>query len=197
MRFFDNSHIMKNPTILFIQGGGEGAYKEDKKLAVYLKNALRERLEVSYPKMPNEKDPNYGSYKTKIDRELKKIEGKLILVGHSLGSCFLLKYLSEEEIDKEIVGMFFIATPFWGGDEGWQYEGFRLDREFASKLPDAPIFFYHGTDDEIVPFSHLALYSEKLPRATIRRIKDRGHQLENDLSEVVKDIKGLSAYRSS
>jgi predicted alpha/beta hydrolase family esterase len=189
---------MKKSTILFIQGGGEGAYEEDKKLALYLQNALRKTHDVSYPKMPNENDPDYESYKTKIDKELKRIKGQLILVGHSLGSCYLLKYLSEEKIDKDIAGMFFIATPFWGGDKGWQYEGFRLDNKFASKLPaSTPIFFYHSTDDEVVRFSHLALYSEKLPRATIRKIIDRGHQLKNDLSEVVRDIKDLSIQHSS
>jgi len=45
------------------------------------------------------------------------------------------------------------------------------------------------TNDEIVPFSHLALCAEKFPHATIRKITGRGHQLNNDLSEVVQDIK--------
>jgi pimeloyl-ACP methyl ester carboxylesterase len=68
-----------------------------------------------------------------------------------------------------------------------------LESDFPSKLPtEAPIFFYHGTNDEIVPFSHLALYAKKLPHAIIRKIVGRGHQLNNDLSEVVQDIKGLS-----
>jgi predicted alpha/beta hydrolase family esterase len=183
---------MKKPTILFIQGGGEGAYKEDKKLALYLQDALGKSYDINYPKMPNENDPEYQPYKTKIDKELQEINTKVIFVGHSLGSCFLLKYLSEEKVDKDIVAMFFIATPFWGGDHGWQYEGFTLDNEFASKLPaNIPIFFYHSTDDEVVPFSHLALYAEKLPHATIREIMGGGHQLKNDLSEVVHDIKAL------
>jgi len=187
---------MKKPTILFIQGGGEGAHREDKELASYLEDALRKSYDINYPKMPDENDPDYKSYKIKIDEELKRINGKVILVGHSLGSCFLLKYLSEETIDKDIIAMFLIATPFWGGN-GWQYEGFTLDDEFASKLPaNILIFFYHSADDEVVPFSHLALYAEKLPHAIIRKIIGRGHQLKNDLSEVVHDIKGLDTLSS-
>jgi hypothetical protein len=142
--------------------------------------------------MPAESDPHYENYKAKIDRELKKIDSKVILIGHSLGSCFLLKYLSEEKTDKDIMGVFLIATPFWG-DGGWQYEGFSLKNDFASKLPTKiPIFFYHSTDDEIVPFSHLALYAKKLPHSIIRKIDGRGHQLNNDLSEVVEDIRSLN-----
>ena len=184
---------MKKPTVLFIQGGGEGAYEADKKLSSFLKDALKDLYIVHHPIMPDESNPDYEKYKAKIHEELNKIDDKVILAGHSLGSCFLLKYLSEEKIDKNIAGIFLISTPFWGGD-GWHYEGFRLKNNFASKLPvNTPIFFYHSTDDEIVPFSHLALYAKEIPRAKIREIVEGGHQLNNDLSEVVQDIKSLSA----
>jgi hypothetical protein len=43
----------------------------------------------------------------------------------------------------------------------------------------------------VVPFAHLALYTEKLPRATIREFDGHGHQFNNDLSEVARDIKRL------
>jgi serine hydrolase len=118
----------------------------------------------------------------------------VILIGHSLGSSFLLKYLSEEKIENPIAGIFLMATPYWGGD-GWLYEGYEgiaLPEDFASKLPSgAPIFLYHSRDDGIVPFAHLALYEEKLPQATIRALDGRGHQFNNDLSEVASDIAHL------
>src|SRR4030095_16800816 len=110
---------MKKQTILFIQGGGKDAYEADKKLAQFLKHALESTYDITYPKMPNENNPDYENYKAKIDEEFKKIDNKVILVAHSLGSCFLLKYLSEEKIDKDIAGLFLIATPFWGNG-GWQ-----------------------------------------------------------------------------
>jgi len=40
---------MKKPTILFIQGGGEGAYEVDKKLTLYLQEALGEIYDIQYP----------------------------------------------------------------------------------------------------------------------------------------------------
>jgi predicted alpha/beta hydrolase family esterase len=111
-----------------------------------------------------------------------------------LGGSFLLKYVSEEKIVKTIAGIFLIATPYWGGD-GWQYEGYErvaLPEDFASKLPRrTPIFFYHARDDESVPFAHLALYAKRLPQAFIHALDGGGHQLNNDLSEVVADIKSL------
>ena len=182
---------MTKPTILFIQGGGEGAYNADKKLAASLTNRLGKSYSVKYPKMPNENDPQYETFKNKIEEELKEINGKVILVGHSVGSCFILKYFSEKQIDKNIAGIFLIATPFWGKG-GWQYEGFTIDNELVSKLTAGiPMYFYHSTEDETVPFSHLAKYEKIFPHAKVRKIVGRGHQLDNDLSEVAMDIKSL------
>jgi predicted alpha/beta hydrolase family esterase len=183
-----------NKQVLFIQGGGEGAYEEDEKLVAYLRSALGAVYEVRYPQMPNESDPDYESWKAQIKKELAVLQSEMILIGHSLGSSFLLKYLAEEKIEKRIAGIFLMATPYWGGD-GWRYEGYErivLPEGFASELPSgAPIFLYHSRDDEIVPLAHLALYAEKLPQATIREVDGGGHQFNNKLSEVASDIANL------
>lgn len=178
-------------TILFIQGGGKGAYDADKKLVSYLQDALAKKYDIVYPKMPGEDEPNYEAYKTKIEQELKGIERDVILVGHSLGACFILKYLTENKIDKTIKGLFLASTPYWGKG-GWQYEGFSLDNELASKITaNIPTFFYQSTDDEIVPFAHLGLYEKLFPHAKFKKIEGGGHQLGNDLSEMVIDITAL------
>lgn len=180
--------------ILFIQGGGSGAHNEDEKLVASLRKHLGATYEVRHPQMPKENDPDYQVWRPQIGKELAAVTGKVILAGHSVGGSFLLKYLSEEKIETEVAGLFLIATPYWGGD-GWRYEGYEavaLPEDFASRLPKkAPIFFYHGRDDEVVPFAHLALYGEKLPQATIRVLDGRGHQLRSDLSEIAADIKSL------
>lgn len=92
---------------------------------------------------------------------------------------------------KKIAGIFFISTPFWSGDEDWKKD-FKLKENFTDNLPkEAPIFFYHSRDDEEVPFSHLALYRQKIPQATFSEIPNGGHQLNNDLTLVAQDIKSL------
>ncbi len=184
---------MKNlkTTILFIQGGGKGAYDADGKLVSYLRDTLGEEYEIIYPKMPGEDDPDYEAYKTKIEQELEKTDSDVILAGHSLGACFILKYLAENKTDKNIQGIFLAATPFWG-EGGWQYEGFSIDNELAAKITaDIPLFFYHSTDDETVPFSHLSLYEKVFPHTRFRSFAEGGHQLGNDLSEMAKDIRTL------
>lgn len=177
--------------VLFIQGGGQGAYEEDGKLAAHLQEVLGAAYDVRYPKMPNEGSPEYAAWSHQIAKELAALDGEVILVGHSLGASILLKYLSEEKLEKPIAGVFLIAPPYWGAED-WQVSEYELPEDFASKLPEAlPLFFYHSRDDEWVPFAHLELYAEKLLQATIRTFDDRGHQFNNDLTEVAQDIKGL------
>jgi serine hydrolase len=177
--------------VLFIQGAGEGAYEEDEKLAASLQGALGTEYDVIYPKMPEEENSGYEAWKAQISKEIAPLVGKAILVGHSVGSSMLLKYLSEENVETSIAGIFLIAAPYWGTG-GWQVDEFTLDEGHASKfLQDLPIFFYHSRDDDLVPFAHLAMHAEKFPGATIREFDGRGHQFNNDLSEVATDIKSL------
>jgi uncharacterized protein len=180
--------------ILFIQGGGKDAYEADKKLVDRLRKTLGERYKIFFPKMPDEGNPDYEKYRARIEKEFNKINGDLILAGHSLGACFLLKYLSENKIEKNIYGIFLLSTPFWGPG-GWEFEGFTMDNERAvKKVSKIPLFFYHGTSDEIVPFPHITLYKEKFPDAKFRRIPGQGHQFDDDLSEVVRDITTLHRH---
>ena len=179
--------------VLFVHGAGEGAHEADEKLAASLRDTLGSRYDVRSPRMPDEENPEYEIWEDKIAGELATMDGEAILVGHSLGALMLLKYLSEEEVGKLIAGLFLVAAPYVGAG-GWEVEEGALREDFASKLPkEPPIFFYHSSGDEVVPFAHLALYAEKLPWATIREFDGRGHQLGDDLSEVAQDIEGVSA----
>lgn len=179
--------------VLFIRGaGGEDAHNADAKLAASLQKEMGATYNVRYPQMPDDDAPN-SEWVQQIINEVAAIKGEVILVGHSFGGSVLLKYLAETRVNHPIAGIFLIAAPFWGGDEGWQYEGFTIPDNFPDKLPKAvPVFLYHNRDDPEVPFAHLALYAAKLPRATIREGASGGHQFDDDLTQVALDIKNLN-----
>ncbi|MBC7870717.1 MAG: alpha/beta hydrolase [Chitinophagaceae bacterium] len=180
--------------VLFIQGAGTGAFEEDKKLAASLRKALGIDYELHYPAMLDEDNAPYQQWKQQIEQELAAMQGPIILVGHSVGASVIIKCMSETEVKKPIAGIFLIAAPFWGGN-GWRYEGYEelaLPNGLTAKLPrGVSIFLYHCRDDEIVPSDHLALYAQVLPQAVVREFEAGGHQLNNDLSEVARDIKTL------
>ena len=183
--------------MLFVHGGGEGAHEADQELAASLQNALGAGYEVRSPKMPKEDSPEFGAWRDRISEELTDIDGGAILAGHSLGASILLKYLSEEEPEGPVASAFLVATPYWGAED-WEVDEYALREDFASKLPEGlPMFFYHGRDDEVVPFGHLALYKERLPWATFRGFDGLGHQFASDLSRVARDIKESSRSNSA
>ena len=177
--------------VLFIHGGGQGAYEADKELAANLRDELGAAYHVRCPEMPDEESPEYEAWKEEIEQELAALDGEVILVGHSLGALILLKYVSEEEVEKPVAGLFLVATPYVGTG-GWEFEEDALREDFAAEIHlRLPVFLYHSHDDEVVPFAHLSLYEARLPQATIHELEGRGHQFINDLSEVARDIKSL------
>lgn len=178
--------------VLFIQGGGEGAHNEDALLAASLQKSLGAEYDVRYPQMPGESDPEKQTWEAQIAKELEALDGKIILVGHSIGGSMLLRYLSEERIEKPIAGLFLLAAPSWD-EENWSFDDLKLPPDLATKLSWIPqVFLYHNRDDETVPFSHLALHAARLPRAVVRESDEGGHQFSDDLANVARDIKSLT-----
>src|SRR5688572_16157827 len=105
--------------VLFIQGGGDGGYDADAKLVESLQTALGEDYQIIYPQMQTDDGaPDFG-WPKQIGEEFDKLGDDVILVAHSLGASFLLKYLSENKISKKAAGVFLISTPFWSGKEEW------------------------------------------------------------------------------
>jgi uncharacterized protein len=181
-----------NKYILFIQGGGDGGYEADTELVACLQKVLGKGYDINYPAIKSDESASDFGWTQQIGEKISKTKNDLILVGHSFGALMILKYLSENSVNKKIEGIFLIATPFWDGNEDWQI-GLKLQEDFADKLPgEVPIFFYHCQDDEEIPFSHLYYYKQKLTHATFREIKSGGHQLNNDLALVANDIKNLT-----
>ena len=180
---------MKRQVLFIHGGGGQEAYEEDEKLAANLQDVLGEAYAVRYPNMPDSHE--YEAWRGQIASELAALGREVVLVGHSLGASILLKYLSEEEVEKPVAGLFLIAPPYWGAED-WEVSEYALQEGFATRLPgELPVFIYHSRDDEVVPFAHLELYTERLDQATARVFDGRGHQFNDDMSEIAQDIKGL------
>ena len=177
--------------VLFIHGGGDGGYQADKKLRTSLQKSLGKEYYIDYSEIHFDESSSDFGWVQQIGERIADYTSDVILVGHSFGASMILKCLSENSGQKKMKGIFLIAPPFWSGHEEWK-QGLKLQKHFADKLPDqTPIFFYHCKDDDEVPFSQLNDYKKCLTRATYREIENGGHQFNNDLSIVAKDIKAL------
>jgi predicted alpha/beta hydrolase family esterase len=184
--------------VLFIQGGGaEGTHDEwDNKLVDDLGRELGPDFEIRYPEMPHEADPRYSPWRAVLIDEFGKLDDGAILVGHSIGGTILVNTLVEEPPDQELGGVVLLAAPFVG-EGGWTSEDIKPMSNVGKRLPvNTPIYAYHGSMDETVPFEHVDLFAAAIPQAVVRRLTGRDHQLNNDMSEVAADIRRL-AYGSA
>lgn len=179
-----------NRHILFIQGGGEGGYEADQALVASLQTVLGKQYKINYPAITTDEAAADFGWMQQIGSCIGDTQDGIILVAHSFGASMLMKYLSENTVGKKIAAVFLVAAPFWDGKEDWQ-AGLKLSKDFAEKLPEVPMFFYHCKDDEEIPVSHVHQYKSKIANATFREIENGGHQFNNDLTVVANDIRSL------
>ena len=145
--------------------------------------ALGDGYKVTAPQMPSPKNPSYEEWKILLDKNLSKVRGEVIFVGHSLGGSFLLKYLSEESISHKILGLFLVAVPFN------TIKGFEAPGNFSTFWSLPNIFLYHSTDDVEVPYAHSLMYQERL-RARLKTYTNCGHYFKrSEFRDIASDIK--------
>lgn len=182
--------------LLFVQGGGAGTHDEwDNKLVDSLRRGLGSAFEIRYPRMPNEDDPTFATWKTALEKEFAKLDDGAILVGHSIGGTILVNALAETPSKRKFRAIVLIAAPFVG-EGGWPSDDMNPAPDLGTRLPrGVPVFIYHGLADDTAPPSHSDLYARAIPQAHIHRLPRRDHQLNNDLSEIATMIKSWNTNR--
>lgn len=178
--------------VLFVQGAGDEVHEKwDSKLVESLRRELGPGYVIRYPLMPNEADPTFATWRMALDKELATLQDGAVVVGHSIGGTILINALAESEPEAALGAIVLIAAPFVGSG-GWESNDIQPRLDLATRLPPAvPVWLYHGDQDDIAPVAHVDLYAAAIPRARVRRLAGRDHQLNNDLSEVAGDIREL------
>jgi uncharacterized protein len=170
------------------QGPGEGS----EPLVGRLREELGGEFEVLFPVMPGTDDePHYEQWRDRLSAELEALEGKVIVFGHSLGGSVALKYCAQRGFDEKVAGLVSTATPFWGSS-GWEEE-WALPEDWPEEGPSLPpTTLFHSRDDDVIPFSSLERYAERLPEARTHALEGNGHLYDRgDLSEVIAAIRSL------
>jgi len=184
------------PDVLFVQGAGPEVHDEwDSKLVESLRRGLGQSYQVRYPRMPDEGDPHMATWRPVLQQELASLRPGAVVVGHSVGGTMLIHVLADAAPAITLAAIVLIAAPFIG-DGGWPSDEIAPRTDFGEQLPaTVPVLLYHGEEDAEVPVTHVDLYAAAIPRARVRRLAGRDHQLNNDLSEVARDILELTSRR--
>ena len=160
-----------------------------------LERELGSDYAIRYPQMPDEAEPKYAAWKATLKREFAKLDDGAILVGHSIGGTILIRTLADDPPKLTFGGLFLIAAPFVG-KSGWHSVDIQPLSDLGATLrKETPVYLYHGSKDHTAPFEHVYLYAKAMPRAVVRRLSGRDHQLNNDMSEVATDIRRLGIVR--
>lgn len=178
--------------VLFVQGAGASVHDDwDRKLVESLRRGLGAGYDVRYPRMPNEADPELATWRSTLERELATLRPGAVVVGHSVGGTVALRVVADWPAAAVLGAIILIAAPFIGPG-GWQSDEMAPRADLAESLPaGVPILLYHGDLDATVPVTHVERYAEALPRAQVRRLVGRNHQLNDDLSEIAAEIRAL------
>jgi len=185
---------MATRDVLFIQGAGPRVHAEwDSHLVASLRRELGAGYAVRYPRMPHEADPTLARWRPVIERELSALPPGAVAVGHSVGGTSLVHVLADLVTAVPLGAVVLIAAPFLG-EGGWASDEVAPGTDLGARFSgDVPVLLYHGEADAEVPVAHVGLYAAAIPGARVCRLAGRDHQLNNDLSEVARDILALDA----
>jgi predicted alpha/beta hydrolase family esterase len=166
--------------------------KKPKKWKHSLSDKLGRNYEVIMTEMPCALNSKYKEWKIWFEKYIPFLKSPVILVGHSLGAIFLVKYLSENKLKKKIKGTFLVAAPYDDKDSWFSLDDFKIKKDLSLLTKQGgEVTFYFSEDDFEVPFVDAAKYQKALPDANYRIFKKRGHFLAPSFPEIVRDIKNL------
>jgi len=157
----------------------------------WLRQKLGSNYEVILPIMPNKTNAQFDEWKIWFEKLIPFLHGGVILVGHSLGGTFLVKYLSENQFKKKIKAVFLVGAVYDKDDDGYSVVSFSLPEKL--NLQTEKIYLYHSKDDLVVPFSTLGQYKKALPKAETKVFEDRGHFNQEEFPELAQDILNLDS----
>lgn len=163
---------MSEPTLIFFHGAG--GYVDDAPLARGLAEARGAALTM--PRLPDD-DMSFEAWAGEIRRVLARAGPDDIVVAHSFGASILVPVLAEQSWPSRRATL--LAAPDWS-PAGWDVADYAYD----GPAPAAALTLHHCRDDDVVPFSHLALWTKRLPAAEVVSHPRGGHQFDG-LKEVL------------
>ncbi|MFA6251516.1 MAG: alpha/beta hydrolase [Candidatus Paceibacterota bacterium] len=167
-------------------------YNKTKEWRDWIIWALEESYDLICPLMPNKQNADYTAWKIWFERHFEFItDDNPILIGHSLGGAFLLKYLSENGFSKKILQLHLVAP--YVENNGIYLEKlntFAFDIKKINKIKDMcnEIHLWHSRDDNSVPFSHSELVKKNISTAEFHIFDDRGHFRQPAFPEILEVI---------
>lgn len=122
--------------------------------------------------MPNGYYPNYEVWKRELERF--DIDEQTMLVGHSCGAGFIVRWLSEHP---GRVGRVVLVAPWLGDDAGEDFDSdffkFELDQNLSQKAEKITVI--NSTDDFDSVQTAATFLKEKIKDLVYKELENKGH----------------------
>lgn len=128
------------------------------------------------PDMPGFYEPNYATWKEMLERF--NLDEETILVGHSCGGGFLVRYLSENEIK---VGKVVLVAPWLDPNKEIDKEffDFQIDENVANKTAELTVMY--SKDDVESVLTTIEILKSKTKGIKFQEFENKGHFVLNSL----------------
>jgi len=141
---------------------------------------LRKGVLTQTPEMPEPFKPNYQNWKKEFERY--DITPETILVGHSCGGGFLVRWLTENKVGK--VGKVVLVAPWINPDdnpvsETGDFFHFEIDPAIASRTSGLTIFSSDNDQDSVQ--NTVGILKNKVDNLVIKNFHNYGHFTIGDM----------------
>lgn len=143
------------------------------------KQLLMKGILAQTPEMPVAYNPSYENWKKTFEQF--DVDEETMLVGHSCGGGFLVRWLSENKIK---VGKVVLVAP-WLDPERELNTGmfdFEIDKDFPQRTGKTVIMY--STDDMSHILESISILKSKVTGAEFQEFTDKGHFVLEDLKSV-------------
>lgn len=126
------------------------------------------------PEMPEPYAPHYEKWKEIFEQF--KVNEDTVLVGHSCGAGFLVRWLSENKVK---VGKVVLVAPWTNTEEDYSmgiqqtFFKFNIDKDLVSRTAGFKIMY--SLDDEKYILDTVDLLKANIKNAEFQEFKDKGH----------------------
>jgi len=138
------------------------------------KQLLKRSIFTQTPEMPDAFCPNYGKWKEEFERFC--VGEDTILIGHSCGGGFLVRWLSENKVKP--LKLILVAPWLDPGKKTTDFFEFAIDRNLSDRTC---IYVFISEDDSKDILKSTEIIQNDIPKINVCKFKNKGHFTYNDM----------------
>jgi Predicted esterase of the alpha/beta hydrolase fold len=156
-----------------------------------LRHECGDTWDVFRPDMPCAHNASYDEWSARFDQYVPHFRDGIVLIGHSLGAAFLLRYLSEHTVPMKVRGTILVGAPIDDTKEE-TLATFTPPKQLEAFARNAgEVHIFHSTDDNTVPYENATKLAERLPQATLHTHHNYGHYRVGAIPELIAVLRTM------